>query len=173
LRIVGVAHKAVGLAIYARKRPDQTVGALHAIVHSGVLTAATHRSSIKGRSRPVTRRAAYRQWENVLITGGARYVGHVLSPRWGAGVRPIDCSRHVLPALPPEFADGPLRSCDRRSRADPIALVSGEGTFQSSLLCRCARRTATLVMVIASRRAQRPDSESEPLAAFVDGSHTR
>ena len=76
--------------------------------------------------------------QNVLITGGAGYVGHVLTPRWGAGVRPIDCSRHVLPALPPEFADGPLRSCDRRSRAGGsqtsstlIALVSGEGTFQS------------------------------------------
>ena len=30
--------------------------------------------------------------QNVLITGGAGYVGHVLTPRWGAGVRPIDCA---------------------------------------------------------------------------------
>jgi nucleoside-diphosphate-sugar epimerase len=30
--------------------------------------------------------------QNVLITGGTGYVGHVLTPRWGAGVRPIDCA---------------------------------------------------------------------------------
>ena len=101
--------------------------------------------------------------QNVLITGGAGYVGHVLTPRWGAGVRPIDCSRHVLPALPPEFADGPLRSCDRRSRAGGsqtsstlIALVSGEGTFQSRYFAAALAGPRLLVMVIASRRAQHP-----------------
>jgi hypothetical protein len=44
--------------------------------------------------------------QNVLITGGARYVGHVLTPRWDAGVRPIDCADMVLPALPPELPTG-------------------------------------------------------------------
>jgi nucleoside-diphosphate-sugar epimerase len=91
--------------------------------------------------------------QNVLITGGAGYVGHVLTPRWGAGVRPIDCAE--LPTG--RFAHaigGPGRIPDKLD-LDP----SGEGTFQSSLLCRRARRTATLVMVscIASRTAPGSD----------------
>jgi hypothetical protein len=99
--------------------------------------------------------------QNVLITGGAGYVGHVLTPRWGAGVRPIDCADMFCLRYHPNCrrAASLMRSevqGGSQTSSTLIALVSGEGTFQSSLLCRCARRTATLVMVIASRRAQHP-----------------
>jgi hypothetical protein len=159
LRIVGAAHKAIGLAIYARKRPDQ---------RSGRSTPSCILASLRQRlTGAPLRGVAARQREEVHIANAERVdhrgrrLGHVLTPRWGAGVRPIDCSRHVLPALPPELptgrfahaVGGPGRIPDK---LDLDRLGLGRGHVPVSLLCRCARRTATLVMVIASRRAQHP-----------------
>src|ERR1700738_3520100 len=98
--------------------------------------------------------------QNVLITGGARYVGHVLTP---VGV--LACGRSIAADMfclryhPNCRRAASLMRSEVQGRSQTsstlIALVSEEGTFQSSLLCRCARRTATLVMVscIASRTA--------------------
>src|ERR1700732_802852 len=98
--------------------------------------------------------------QNVLITGGAGS---------GASARPVGvlaCGRSIAADM---FCLRYHPNCRRaaslmrsevqggsQTSSTLIALVSGAGTFQSSLLCRCARRTATLVMVIASRRAQHP-----------------
>ena len=103
--------------------------------------------------------------QNVLITGGAGYVGHVLTPRWGAGVRPIDCSRHVLPALPPELPTGRFAHAIEvqggriPDKLDLDRLGLGRGHVPVSLLCRCARRTATFGdgHCIASRTAPGSD----------------
>jgi|HubBroStandDraft_4_1064222.scaffolds.fasta_scaffold1389653_1 hypothetical protein len=99
--------------------------------------------------------------QNVLITGGAGYVGHVLTPRWGAGVRPIDCADMFCLRYHPNCrrAASLMRSevqGGSQTSSTLIALVSGEGTFQSRYFAAALAGPRLLVMVIASRRAQHP-----------------
>jgi hypothetical protein len=157
LRIVGAGHKAVGLAIYARKRPDQ---------RSGRSTPSCILASLRQRlTGAPLRGVAARQREEVHIANAERVDHRGRRLRRARPHAPLGCwraadrlRRHVLPALPPEFADGPLRSwrSEVQGGSQTSSTLSGVGTFQSRYFAAALAGPRLLVMVLASRRAQHP-----------------